>query len=298
MKSPLGLEALEVIDTIERRGSFAAAATVLNRVPSAVSYTVQKLEQDLGVSLFQKEGRRAVLTPAGRHLVEQGRLLLAAADELAAGTRQVATGWEPRLRIAVDTVVPMEMVLPCVARLHAEQPAIEVSLTSEVLAGTWEALLEDRVDLVVGGVGDISHQQGIRCEPWRHFGHVFVAPPGHPLGDESGPIPRETLERYRGVFIHDSSRNSARLSRGLLNQQAALFVPDMDAKVEAHRLGLGVGYVPRERAARDIAAGRLLVLEVAEPPRDEKTMLGWKAANRGQALQFMVHTLQEACHNG
>ena len=58
----LSLEALEVIEAIDRKGSYAAAATALNRVPSAVSYTVQKLEQDLDVTLFQKEGRRAVLT--------------------------------------------------------------------------------------------------------------------------------------------------------------------------------------------------------------------------------------------
>ena len=87
MKPRLTLDALEVIDAIDRKGSYAAAAAVLNRVPSAVSYTVQKLEQDLGVTLFRKEGRRAVLTAAGKHLVEQGRHLLSAADELALGPR-------------------------------------------------------------------------------------------------------------------------------------------------------------------------------------------------------------------
>ena len=64
MTSQLTLEALEELDTIDRKGSFAAAAAALYKVPSAVSYSVQKLEQDLGVTLFIKEGRRSVLTPS------------------------------------------------------------------------------------------------------------------------------------------------------------------------------------------------------------------------------------------
>jgi DNA-binding transcriptional LysR family regulator len=292
MKLPLTLEALEVIDTIDRKGSFAAAAAVLHKVPSAVSYTVQKLELDLGVTLFRKEGRRSVLTPAGHHLVEQGRQLLLAADELALGTRQVATGWEPRLRIAVDTLVPLESILAYLAQLYAEQPAIEVTVSREVLAGTWEALMENRVDLLIGGVGDIPGHKGLRCEPWRQFEQVFVAAPDHPLCTADAPISLEAVKQYRAVVVSDTSRNSAALSRGMLNQQHVLYVPSMAAKLEAHRLGLGVGYVPRERAAEDLAEGSLVELSLAEHREDSPSMLAWRSGNRGRALQFLLDLLR------
>ena len=294
MKLPVTLEALEVLDAIERKGSFAAAALVLHKVPSAISYTVQKLEQDLGVTLFRKEGRRAVLTPAGHYLIDSGRQLLRAADELAAGTRQVATGWEPRLRIAVDTVVPLAEVLPLVSLLLQQHPAIEVVLSTEVLAGTWEALLEDRVDLIVGGVGDAPGHRGIRWEPWRQINHVFVAAPDHPLCREQVPISLEAIRQYRAVIISDTSRNSAPLSRGLLEQRTAIYVPTMEAKVEAHRQGLGVGYVPEDRVAADLARGTLVALSLAEARTDGPALLAWKADNRGQALQFLVQGLRQA----
>ena len=292
MKLPISLEALEVVDAIERRGSFAAAATVLHKVPSAVSYTVQKLEQDLGVTLFQKEGRRAVLTSAGRHLVEQGRHLLLAADELAAGVRQTATGWEPRMRIAVETIVPLPAVLPLVADLQVIQPGVEVSLYTEVLAGTWEALIENRVDLVIGGLGDVPGHQGICCEDWRSVKHVFVATPDHPLCAEPEPISVDAVQQYRAIIIRDTSRNSATLSRGILNQQTAIYVPTMEAKLEAHRLGLGVGYVPQHQVTEDLEVGRLVELKLAQPREASPLMLGWKANNRGQALQFMLERLR------
>lgn len=292
MRSPLTLESLEVIDAIERKGSFAAAAAVLNKVPSGVSYTVQKLEQDLGVTLFQKEGRRAVLTSAGQHLVERGRQLLLAADELAAGTRQVATGWEPRLRVAVDTIVPLQQVLPLIAQLHAVQPAVEVTLSTEVLAGTWEALIENRVDLVVGGVGDVPGHKGIRCEPWRDIKHVFVAAPDHPLCKEAGPISLDLVKQYRAVVVSDTSHSSTPLSRGMLNQQSLIRVPSMEAKLEAHRLGLGVGYAPEDQVVEDLATSKLVALTLAESREDAPAMLGWKTSNRGQALHFLLELLR------
>lgn len=292
MKLPISLEALEVIDAIDRKGSHAAAAAVLHKVPSAISYTVQKLEQDLGVALFQKEGRRAVLTSAGQHLVEQGRHLLLAADELAVGTRQIATGWEPRLRIAVETIVPLGDVLPLIVDLQAVHPGVEVSLYTEVLAGTWEALVENRVDLVIGGIGDVPGHKGIRCEEWRSVKHLFVAAPDHPLCGEPAPISVEAVQQYRAIIIRDTSRNSATLSRGILDQQTAIYVPTMEAKIEAHRLGLGVGYVPENQVAEDVATGRLVVLDLDQTREDGPLMLGWKASNRGQALQFLLEGLR------
>src|SRR5450756_1507445 len=67
----LTLDALQVMDAIERKGSFAAAAAELHRVPSALTYTVQKLEQDLDVLLFDRGGHRARLTPAGQELMRK-----------------------------------------------------------------------------------------------------------------------------------------------------------------------------------------------------------------------------------
>jgi len=197
----LTLDALQVLDAIERKGSFAAAAASLNRVPSAVSYTVQKLEQDLGATVFQRQGRRAVLTNAGRLLVDQGRHLLLAAEQLALDTRQAATGWEPRLRIAIDHTVPDAPLIAALKTLYAEQPGIEVSVQQEVLGGTWEALLEDRVDLLVGAVDEVPGRQGIRHLPWLTQPFVFAASRSHPICTEPRPLTRETIARHRLVVV-------------------------------------------------------------------------------------------------
>src|SRR5258708_30353598 len=99
----LSLEALQVLDAIDRKGSFAAAADELHRVPSAITYSVRQLEEGLGVELFDRRGNRAVLTEAGRELLGEGRRLLQAAAALEVRGQQVAEGWGAERRLALDT---------------------------------------------------------------------------------------------------------------------------------------------------------------------------------------------------
>ena len=102
MTGPIRLDALETIDAIDRYGSFAAAAAALYRVPSAVSYTISQLESELGVALFDRSGHRAVLTPAGRLVLDEGRRILTATRALGVAARRLGDHWEPELRVAFD----------------------------------------------------------------------------------------------------------------------------------------------------------------------------------------------------
>ena len=118
MNIKLSLEALEVIDAIARKGSFAAAAESLYRVPSAITYTVRNLEQSLGVDLFNRSGHRAVLTEAGEELLREGRHLLLAASELELRVQRVATGVEPALSIAISDIFQIEKLYPLMEQFY------------------------------------------------------------------------------------------------------------------------------------------------------------------------------------
>ena len=130
MQVPISLDSLRVLDAIDRRGSFAAAAGELHRVTSAVSYAVQKLEEDLGVVLFDREGHRARLTPTGLLVLERGRDLLAAAERLALDARQLHDGWETELRIAFDNIFEVDVLFPLIAEFQALRPATSVPVTT------------------------------------------------------------------------------------------------------------------------------------------------------------------------
>ena len=91
-KPRISLDALLVLDAIARRGSFAAAAEELHRVPSSVTYAIQKLEESLDTPLFDRRGHRARLTRAGEALLREGRDLLTLTDRVARNVKRIAPG--------------------------------------------------------------------------------------------------------------------------------------------------------------------------------------------------------------
>ena len=98
-------ESLAMVQIIARAGSFAAAARVTNMVPSALTYRVRQMEDALDVLLFDRSSRQARLTAAGAELLHEGTRLLADIDAIANRVKRVATGWEPQLTIAVDSII-------------------------------------------------------------------------------------------------------------------------------------------------------------------------------------------------
>src|SRR5574343_1811188 len=104
-RNALTPDALHLMDTIARTGSFAAAARELGKVPSALTYSVRQLEDALDVLLFDRSSRQAKLTAAGTELLTEGRRLLTEMDAVANRVRRVSTGWETQLTIAADGIL-------------------------------------------------------------------------------------------------------------------------------------------------------------------------------------------------
>lgn len=295
----LSLDALAVLDAIDRRGSFAAAAVELDRVPSAITYTVRRLEDDLDALLFDRRGRRARLTPAGRELLDHGRKLLAQAAELEHRVQRIATGWEAELRIAVDSIVPLQRIWPLCARFYAEcrdrQAAhTRMKFSAEVLGGAWDALAEGRVDLVIGASGDAPPGGGVRSRLMAEVPVVFAVAPVHPLADAAEPLSEAAVASHRGVVAADSSRRLPPRSVGMLAGQETLTVPDLDAKLAAQVAALGCGWLPAYLAAADVTAGRL-VIKATEMPRPTTPIhAAWRELRPGKALAWWIDAIDAA----
>jgi DNA-binding transcriptional LysR family regulator len=290
----LTLDALTVLDAIDRRGSFASAADELHRVPSAVSYTVQKLEQDLDIAIFDRRGHRAVLTAAGKELLDEGRHLLQAAQHLENHVKRVATGWEAELGIAVDAIIHMRNILPLLEAFYAGNGgSTRLRIRREVLGGTWDALVAGRADLIIGGPGEAPAGGGYLTEPLGGVEMAFAVAPSHPLATEPEPIPSVTLLQHRAVAVADTSQNLAPRTAGLLTGQEVLTVADMESKLDAQRRGLGVGYLPLAWIQDDIATGRLVMKQVENNNHRATLFTAWRSEHKGKALKWFVEQLKQ-----
>lgn len=289
---PLTLEALTILDAIERKGSFARAAEELARAPSSLTYAVQQMEAGLDVLLFDRSGHRARFTPAGRVLLEEGRSLLAAANALVHKTRQVAGGWETGFTVAVEGIVPVAPLLPLLDAFYQLGQATEVKLRHEVLAGGWDALASGRADLVIAG-GDAPAGNGIRSRALGRIEFVFCVAPQHPLTRVNKPLDQADIVAHRAVVIADTARNLPLRSAGWLQQQPCLTVADLPSKLAAQQAGLGVGSLPRWLAEREVAAGRLAACEWAGGNPHETLHLAWRSGEAGRALEWWTRALSQ-----
>ena len=290
----LTLDSLIVLDAIDRHGSFAAAAEVLHRTPSAVTYAVQKLEEDLGIQIFDRSGHRAKLTEAGGELLREGRRLLRAADELENRAKRVATGYEVELRVAVDDLIGVERLLPLVEEFYrTEACGTRARLSTEVYGGTWDALASQRCDLAIGVPAEGPGGGGYTTQPLGEVEWRFVVAPAHPLASAQEPIPSAELLRHRAVSVADSSRHLAPRTSGLLTGQDVLTVPSMRAKLTAQLSGLGVGYLPKAMAEDMAGTGRLVIKVVEESRPPQQVFTAWRTADRGKALHWFVQRLND-----
>ncbi len=287
----LSLDALATLDAIARKGSFAAAAEELHRVPSAVTYVVQKLEQDLGLLIFDRSGHRAKLTPEGTELLREGRHLLRAAGEIEERMQRLARGWESELAITVDEIIPIERLFPLVEAFYRLNPGTRLRLSEEVLAGTWEALHAGRAELVIGVSGDAPAEGGCSMLSLGNVRFVFAVAPSHPLAHLSEPLAPGDILAHRAVLAADSARHLPPRTTGLLAGQDRLTVPSVRAKLAAQIAGLGVGYLPTHIADPEIAAGRLVARAVAEPKPSTELFAAWHGRQMGKALEWFIEQL-------
>ncbi|HYG06689.1 MAG TPA: LysR family transcriptional regulator [Stenotrophomonas sp.] len=286
----LSLEALQILDAIDRRGSFAGAAKVLYKVPSTISYTVAKLEEDLGVQLFERAGPKATPTQAGRELLKEGRHLLRAAQELEVRVRRVASGWESEFAIGLDSLFPPAVLGEHLQAFYAAADSTRLRLVRESLSGTWEALLDQRADLVIAA-GEGPSGGGYVVEPLGTLRFVFVVAPQHPLAAH-GRIDAAELAQHRAVAVADSARRLLPRTVGLQSAQDVLSVPDMAAKFALQCAGLGCGFLPEPCARPAIRSSALVAVEVDEPKPDETFYLAWRTGEQGEALAWWLRRLR------
>ena len=297
MTSPITLDALRTLDAIARRHSFAAAAEELYRVPSAVSYTISKLEEDLGVALFDRSRRKAELTAVGRLVLEQGRQILIATEELTVLARQAADGWEVELRICIDSVLKCDAVYELIEAFQRIQPKTEIRLSEEVLGGSWDALNDGRCDLVIGAEG-VPPAQGFALHSLGQVIFEFAVAANHPLTKLPMPLPASAIQDYPTVIVADSSRHLSVRSSGLLDGRSRVIVPSIEHKVEAQRKGLGVGFLPRHRIKRELAKGELIVLSLDVPRPPVEISVAWTRRNTGKGLKWFISRLKQMRFDG
>lgn len=288
----ISLDSLLILDAIDRCGTFAGAGHELHKVPSTISYTVSKLEQDLGVQVFVRQGPKVTLTTAGKELLKEGRYLLKAAEDLEHRVRRVASGWETELAICMDSIFSPTALIEEVTEFYKVANLTRLSFAEETLSGSWEALLDRRVDLLIGAVGVGPSGGGYNAEIIGATEFVFAVSPQHPLAAIDKPLGKAELYQYKAIAVSDTVRKMPPRTVGLLFGQDSLTLPNMRSKYEFQLAGVGFGFLPEPLARDAIEKGLLVEKQVEEQRQPEPHYLAWRSGEKGAGLKWWIDKMK------
>lgn len=171
----LNLDQLQTLIAIADLGTFAAAAQALHLAPPTVSLHIKELESRLDAVLLLRGRRQAELTPAGAALVEEGRKLLAAADDLVDLVQRRASGREGLVRVGVSAGVSTRLLPLMLEALGQRSPGVEVRLEAVGSSDAMQRLQAGTLDIAVVASPQPAAAD-IVLTPWRNDPMVALLP--------------------------------------------------------------------------------------------------------------------------
>lgn len=262
------LDQIETFLKVVECGSFKSASEVLHRSQPALSIAVKKLEEDLGVKLFDRDQYRPVLTAAGSAFHNKALDLFKSAQSLEKFGRQLGLGEEPEISIAIDMLCPISTVLNTLRIFSKEHPDTRLNLSFEVLGGTADKIESGKVQLAISpGVG-LDLDKVTR----QSFGTVPMVPVVSSLlvGDIPGSsITIDDLKKYPQIVVKDSSLRSSHRTFGVLSGGRQWSVHEMGVKKEIILSGLGWGRIPEHMITNELSTGLLLEVDNDKVRRED-----------------------------
>ncbi|MFM7533925.1 MAG: LysR family transcriptional regulator [Rubrivivax sp.] len=284
-------------------GSFSRAAERVHLTQSALSRSIQSLEEELGVALVDRVGRRAELTPVGRETLEEARRLVLDAQDLQERALAVSRGRLGTLRLGMGSGPAALLAVPVLLEVATTRPQWRVEVARGATELLVQRLRERTLDALVVDLRSLVPADDLQVELAHELRGAFMVRRGHPLARRrrvrfeevrayplagiplSGEVSRALVALYgaaahplqalnvRGEDIASLVEMTARSDAVLLSIRAAgpgLAELDMDPPMSlSARLGLVT--LARRTAPQTLQVVRGLIDRLlVDPPRPER----------------------------
>jgi len=252
------LEQLKYLQAIVEHGSFRAAADTVYRSQSSLSISIQKLEQELGIQLLERNGYRPKLTQEGKAIYEKSKQLLQKSQELKDLAVHLTAGCEAELRLAISCILPIEPIVSVLNHISTDYPQTRMSMLIESLSGTMERLLDDDADIAL--TDSLEPNSSLESLLLTEIDFISVVPSTSPWANQADSITEQDLENETIIVMRDTSHHSKRITKGVLEGAPQWLVNDFSTKQRIICSGKGWGRMPLHLVKEDIAQNRLTML--------------------------------------
>lgn len=253
-------------------GGFAEAAKSLHLSQSTISYTVAKLQDQLGTPLLKIEGRKATITVEGRALLERSRHVLKEAIELETFAKNLGQGWGGEVRLVVDHNFPSHLLMRALSTFsQLGRGVAHVKLTEVAMLHAEDVLRDLTVDLAISERVPL----GFLGEPLVEVEHLPIVHPEHPLLQLGRDATAADLAQHIQIGIGNGNERE-KTGGNSAKQLHRWTMSSLDTVVEAVCARLGYAWLPEHRVRKWLEQGTLVRL----PLRDKRTY---------KSMLYLVH---------
>ncbi|WP_422717922.1 CysB family HTH-type transcriptional regulator [Franzmannia pantelleriensis] len=284
-----------VRETVRKGFNLTEASNALYTSQSGASKHIRDLEEELGVELFERRGKRILgLTQAGSSLVEIIERILLDAENLKRSAHQLTHEDQGSLAIATTHTQARYALPPIIARFKQAFPKVHLELHQCGPDEIVSMLKAGKVD--IGIATEALHEEGqlFACFPFYHWYHGVIVPAGHPL-DDGKPLSLERIAEHPIVTYHEGFTGRARIDQAFsavdVMPDIVLTALDADVIKTYVELGLGVGLIA-SMAYHDQRDQGLTLLDASDLLPRNTTYL---ALRRGHFLRSYAYRFLELC---
>lgn len=269
----LDLEALQTFLLVIEEGSFTAAAAILYKTPSAISYRIKALEESLGIQLLERTTHSITPTMAGKRLASKAQSLLELHrcfyDELDV----IKTGIEPSFTLVFNNLLYDDTAAAeLLAHLGNKFGSAAFKVQKSVFTGVWDYLIHEGGSFAIGTPSYHSIDENFITTPLGLIEWVLVCSPNHPIMRKHDGVTGDSIKQYPVVNVQDTSVHSDGRPAWRLEGQEEIIVPNLATKIWCHAAGLGIGFLPKPIAETWISEGKLCELTVEGVKRQPSPM--------------------------
>jgi len=292
------LRQLVAFKEVATHASFTAAATHLHLTQSAVSQQIKALEDECGVTLFDRSGRLVRLTNAGQVLLTHVERILAQVENARVEMAEMAGGARGRCRLAALPSVAAYILPRALATFQRRYPAVEVQLMESVQSQLLEWVQQGIVDFSI--VALPVHDPHLQSTPLLHDEFVLVVPQDHAFASRHiVRLAELAAERFifypRGAGGREQFIEACRQAG--FEPQVAFESEDRETMLGLVAAGVGVTFLPRIIAQHTRVDGPVTV-DIIEPRLRREVGVVWRR-NRylPQSARNLITLLEEVVRN-
>lgn len=275
-------------------GSFSKAAERLHLSPPAVFAQIHQLESEVGEKLYQRAGRKLVLTPAGRLMIDYCRRLILIHDEAVGAVRELSGVQRGSLYLGCGPHISVSIVPHLLRAYMAQFPNVELRLITGNDQSLFEDLYGGKVDLIVMNLPAAGAD--LVQEPLWRYEMVFVVPPEDPAADQATVSAAELSHRpfilYQRSVVIESAIREFCVEAGF-DPHVVMQNDQADSIKELVKLGLGISLLPLWSVTDDVKRGTLKVLRLSSRQLFSVTGLIYRKTphlpNAVRALSAVAH---------